>query len=209
MLGLLAMTTVGIKVFPVIIVVLFAPLVIVPILLRFTLYRDTKAVTLDTLPRFTPTTPALPTLFGAAREGAELLFLLIIPAGAVIFAIIGGLDYLGIWGPINSALTSMLTALSIHPDTAILSIMVSPTLAMGTLADTVKNVTVDPRLVLGSFVLASSGFPLSVIFGQIPAVWAQVTDLSEREAMLAAVLGAVMRLATAAIIALLLYPLFI
>lgn len=37
MLGLLAMTTVGVKVFPVIIIALFLPLVVVPPLLRFTI----------------------------------------------------------------------------------------------------------------------------------------------------------------------------
>lgn len=209
MLGLLAMTFVGIKVFPVILLVLFVPLLVVPIILRFTFYRNTKAVSIGELPTFTPKTPALPTIFGAAREGAELLFLLIIPAGAVVFAIIGGLDYLGIWEPINSWLTSALSFLSIHPETGILSIMVSPTLAMGTLWSTVQETAVSPALVLGSFVLASSGFPLSVIFGQIPAVWAQTSDLNEREAMGAAVLGAVMRLVSAAIIALLLAPLVV
>ena len=211
MLGLAAMTLVGIKVFPVIVLVVFLPLLLVPILLRFTLYRNTKSVPIGHLPKFTPSTPALPTIFGAAKEGAELLFLLIIPAGAVVFAIIGGLDYLGIWEPINSALTSMLTALSIHPDSGILSIMVSPTLAMGTLLETLREgvTQIDPRLIIGSFVLASSGFPLSVIVGQIPAVWAQVSDLNEKEALQAAVLGALMRLATAAFIALVLAPLFI
>ena len=209
MLGLLAMTFVGIRVFPVILLVIFAPLLIVPVLLRYTLWRKTKAVELEELPKFTPSTPALPTIFGAAREGAELLFLLIIPAGVVVFAIIGGLDHLGIWQPINSALTNLLSTLSIHPDTGILSIMVSPTLAMGTLWATVQETAVAPALVLGSFVLASSGFPLSVIFGQIPAVWAQNSDLNEREAMGAAVLGATMRLITAAVIALVLAPLFI
>jgi hypothetical protein len=211
MLGLLAMTAVGIKVFPVIILVLFVPLLVVPLLLRFTIYRDTKAVSLDELPRFTPTTPPIPTIFGAAREGAELLFLLIIPAGVVIFALIGGLDFLGFWAPVRNALTGMLSAFSIHPDTGILSILVSPTLAMGVLSSTLSAdaAAVAPRLVLGSFVLASSGFPFSVIFGQIPAVWGTCTDLNEKEAMAAAVLGAVMRLATAAFIAVVLAPIFI
>jgi hypothetical protein len=211
MLGLLAMTAVGIKVFPVIILILFLPLLVVPLLLRLTVYRKTKAVTIDELPRFTPTTPPIATIFGAAREGAELLFMLIIPAGVVIFAIIGGLDYLGIWGPIREALTGMLTYLSIHPDTGILSILVSPTLAMGILSSTVTAdaAAIAPRLVLGSFVLASSGFPFSVIFGQIPAVWASCTDLNEKEAMGAAVLGAVMRLITAALVATVLAPIFL
>lgn len=211
MLGLLAMTTVGINVFPVIIVVLFVPLVVVPPLLRFTIYRQTKAISLAEIPKFTPNTPALPTIFGAAREGAELLFLLIIPAGVVIYAIIGGLDFLGLWAPVKNAMTAMLGSLSIHPDTGILSILVSPTLAMGILKNTVaaNAAAVAPKLVLGSFVLASSGFPFSVIFGQIPAVWASCTDLNEKEAMAAAVLGAVMRLITAGLVATLLAPLFI
>ncbi|MBS3975640.1 MAG: hypothetical protein KGZ75_02765 [Syntrophomonadaceae bacterium] len=211
MLGLLAMTTVGINVFPVIVLVLFVPLIVVPPLLRMTIYRQTKAVSLDEIPRFTPNTPALPTLFGAAREGAELLFLLIIPAGVVIFAIIGGLDFLGLWAPVRAALTNMLSAISIHPDTGILSILVSPTLAMGILNNTLNAnpAAIPPQLVLGSFVLASSGFPLSIIFGQIPAVWASCTDLNEKEAMGAAVLGAVMRLLTAAFVAMVMAPLFI
>ncbi|MFZ5642381.1 MAG: hypothetical protein ACOY46_02175 [Bacillota bacterium] len=211
MLGLLAMTTVGIKVFPVIIIAMFLPLIIVPPLLRYTIYRKAKAVTLDELPRFTPNTAALPTVFGAAREGAELLFLLIIPAGVVIYAIIGGLDFLGYWAPVKNALTMMLGALSIHPETGILSILVSPTLAMGVLKATVaaNPASIAPQLVIGSFVLACSGFPFSVIFGQIPAVWAGCTDLNEKEAMGAAVLGAVMKLITAGIVAGVLYRFFI
>jgi len=209
MLGILAMTFVGIKVLPLIIIVVFAPLVVVPILLRFTIYRNTKGVALENLPTFTPNTQALPTIFNAAKEGAELVFLLIIPAAAAVYALIGGLDYLGLWAPVNNALTSALSFLSIHPDTGILSIMVSPTLAMSTLANLVKEVTIDPKLIIGSFVLASSGLPLSVVFGQIPAIWASVSDLNEKEALFASVLGTVLRFITAAVIALVLAPLFI
>lgn len=209
MLGILAMTTVGIKVFPVILLVVFAPLIIVPVLLRYTIYRKTKSVTLESLPAFTPKTGALPTIFNAAKEGAELLFLLIIPAAAAVYAIIGGLTYLGLWQPVSNALTSVLGFLSIHADTGILSILVSPTLAMGTLSTMVKEAVIDPKLVLGSFVLASSGLPLSVIFGQIPAIWSQVTDLNEKEALQASLLGIVLRFLTAAAVALLLTPLFV
>ncbi len=50
--------------------------------------------------------------------------------------------------------------------------------------------TLDPRFVVGSFVLGASGFPLSVLFGQIPAIWSESTDLNEKEALGAAILGA-------------------
>ncbi|MGI6364235.1 MAG: hypothetical protein ACOX2G_00510 [Bacillota bacterium] len=210
MLGIAAMILVGVKVFPIIILVLFLPLILVPLLLRFTVYRDTKGVALESLPTFTPKTPALPTIFNSAKEGAELLFLLIIPAAAAVYAIIGGLDYLGIWKYINDGLTSALSWLSIHPETGILSIMVSPTLAMGTLREMLANgAAIAPKLVVGSFVLASSGLPLSVIFGQTPAIWAQVSDLNEKEALGAAVLGTIMRFITAAIVALLITPLVV
>lgn len=207
MLGMMAMTTVGISVFPVIIIAVLLPVLVVPWILSKTIYRDTKYVPLDELPRFTPTTRMMPTIFNAGKEGAELLFLLIIPAAAVVFAIIGVLDYIGVWAPIESGLTWLLGTLGIHPETGIISILASPTLAMGMLADMAADV--DPYLILGSFVLASSGLPLAAIFGQIPVVWAQSSELNEREAMSAAVLGAVMRLITASLVVFLLGPLVV
>ncbi len=193
------------RAFLVIVIAVFAPLVIVPWIMRLTIWRDTRAVSLEEMPSFTPTTAPLATVFGAAREGAELVFLLIIPAFAVVFSIIGGLDSIGIWQPIQSGLTSLLSALSIDPESGMVSILASPTLAMSQLKDVAAGMS--PRLVIGSFVLAASGFPLSVIFGQIPVIWSGATDLNHREAMSAAVLGAVMRLITAGLVALLLTPL--
>ena len=204
MLGLIALANAKVWAFPVVILGVFAPLVLVPLILSKTIWRNCKRVTIDELPSFTPNTPALPTLFGAAREGAELVFLLIIPAAAVIFAIIGALDFVGIWKPIESAINSVLVALSIDPKTGLLSVLASPTLAMNTLKDAAA--TLQPKLVVGSFVLAASGFPLQVIFGQIPAVWAANSDLSEKEAMGAAALGAFFRVITACVLAVALTP---
>ncbi len=207
MLGMVAMTAVGVNAFVVVVLAVFLPVLIVPFLLSKTLFRDTKAVQLEQLPKFTPNTRILPTLFNAAREGAELLFLLIIPAVAVVFALIGVLDYIGIWSSIESALSSALLAMSIDPETGILSILASPTLAMGQLADVASSM--DPRLVIGSFVLASSGLPLSAVLGQIPVIWAANSDLNEKEAMGAAVLGISMRIVTAFLIVYFLTPLLV
>lgn len=204
MLGLLALTVAGIKAFPVILIGIVLPLIVSPLLLKLTIYRNTEAKDLQEIDRFTPTTPALPTLFGAAREGAELLFLLLIPAAAAIFAIIGALEYLHIWQPIEKGLTAALTAMSIDPNTGIQTVLVSPTLAMNTLKETAASL--PPKLVIGSFILAASGFPLQVIVGQIPAIWAGSSDLNEREALEAAVIGTVMRVATAFLMALLIAP---
>lgn len=70
---------------------------------------------------------------------------------------------------------------------------------MAQIKDIAMNFT--PQMIVGSFVLASSGFPLQVIFGQIPAIWSGCTDLTEREAMTAAIIGAVIKVLTAALFA--------
>jgi hypothetical protein len=203
MLGLLVMSMVGIRVFPVILITQFLPLILVPLILRLTIYRNTKSVPFSELPKFTPDTPIMGTLFGSAREGAELLFLLIIPAAVVVYSVIGGLDFLGIWAPINQGISKLLSFFSIDPESGMLSVLVSPTLAMAILKTTLEAnpEAVSKAMVLGSVVLGASGFPLSVIFGQIPSTWADCTELTEREAMGAAVLGSIMRILTAALMA--------
>jgi hypothetical protein len=206
MIGLVALTALGIRVFPIIVLTVFVPLVLVPFILRLTIYRDTRAVRLSELPRFTPRTTFMKTFFDSSREGIELLLLVIIPAVAVVFAIIGILDYIGIWSPIESGMGAILSSLSIHPETGILSVLVSPTLAMAELG---SAASIDPRLAVGSFVIASSGLPISVIFGQVPATWAAVSQLNEREAMEAAVIGIVLRFATAFLIGWFVTPLVI
>lgn len=207
MFGLIALTAVGVNAFIVTVVALFLPLIIVPWLLKMTIWRNTKYVPLDDMPSFTPETTPLNTLFSATREGAELVFLLIIPAYAAVFAVIGALDYIGVWKPIEAGLTAMLGMLSIDPVSGITSILASPTLAMSQLKDVAAGM--DPKLVTGSFVLAASGFPLSVIFAQIPVIWSGTTELTHQEAMNAAILGAVMRILTAGLVAMLLTPLLV
>lgn len=207
MLGIVCLTAVDVNTFLVVIIAVFAPVIIVPFLLSKTIYRDTKAVQLEDLPKFTPTTRLLPTVFNAAREGAELLFLLIIPAVAVVFALIGVLDYVGIWSSIESGLAVILTALSIDPTAGTVAILASPTLAMAQMAEVAASM--DPRMVIGAFVLASSGLPLSAIFGQIPVIWASNSNLNEKEAMLAAILGVTMRLITAFLIVFFLTPILV
>jgi len=206
-IGLIALNKFGISSLPVIILSIFAPLVIVPFILSKTLYKDTKQVELEELPRFTPNTPYLETIFGSAREGTELLLLVIIPAVAAVFTVIGVLDFIGIWGTIQAGLSAFLQVLSIEPNTGILSILASPTLAVAQLIEI--STSISPSLIVGSFVLACSGLPISVIIGQVPATWAKICDLNERELIQAAILGMVIRLITAFLIAYFITPFII
>lgn len=198
-IGLMALNKFGINAFPLILLSIFTPLVLIPLLLKHTIYKETKKVELEELPRFTPDKPFLQTLFDSSMEGAELLFLVIIPAVAAVFTVIGALTYFGIWQYIESGLSSILQFMYIEPSTGILSILASPTLAMAQLMDISANI--DPRWIVGSFVLANSGFPLSVIFGQVPATWAQVCDLNEKEILNSALIGTIIIVITASILA--------
>lgn len=204
-LGILALSLAEIKVFPVIIVAIFLPIVLVPMVLRL-FWRDTKAVNITDLPRFTPTTTIINTIFGAAQEGAKLVFLFIIPAGVVIFALIGALEYFGIWDPFVAMLGTALSAMNIEPETGVLTIITSNTLAMSTLVEMLRDNAIAAKLVVGSFVLANSAFPMQVPFGQIPAVWAPIVDLSEGECMQAAAVGVLVRLIYAVLCAMFLTP---
>lgn len=186
---------------------IFAPLVVVPFILSKTIWRNTKAVSLEDLPSFTPKTPFFATMFNGAKEGAEVLFLIVIPAIAVIYGIIGFLDFMGIWQYFENGLSAFLGFLGVDPKIGITAIMASPTLAMAQMQEIAAQLY--PRLVVGAFVLASSGLPLSDIFAQIPAIWSANSDLTPTEALTAAVIGIAMRLVTVAIIAYGLTPLLI
>ena len=56
--------------------------------------------------------------------------------------------------------------MSIEPSTGIVSILAAPTLAVAQLAELAS--TVDPRLIVGSFVLANSGLSIIGYFWSSP-----------------------------------------
>ncbi len=205
MLGMLALGYAGVNIFAIVIIGIFGPLVIAPYLLSRTIYRDYRQQDVADTPKFTPTDDFVAVLFRSAREGVELLLLILIPAVALVYFVIGIADYAGLWQPFSTWMEGALLAINIHPETGVLSIIVSPTLAMGKLQEIAS--TVDPSLVVGSFILASSGLPFSAVFGQIPVVWAENSDLNEKEAMFAAVVGIGMRIVTAVLLAIFLTPL--
>nr|WP_106779631.1 hypothetical protein [Lysinibacillus timonensis] len=203
-LGLIALSAAGINLFPIIILSIFVPLIVVPFILSRTIYRDTRKVDLHELPRFTPNTKPLETLFQSAKEGTELLLLVIIPAVAAVFFVIGVLKFMGVWELIESILTILLNYLSIDASSGILSILAAPTLAVAQLAE--YSNTISPGIVVGSFVIANSGLPLSVLFGQMPATWRACSSLREKDVIEAALIGLVIRFTTAWILGFIITP---
>lgn len=205
-LGIIALSTAGINPLPVMIFGIFLPIVLIPAILKL-FWRDTKAADIHDLPRFTPNTGAIDTLFGAAREGAQLVFLFILPAGCVVFSLIGIMEYFGVWPIITDVLGGALSAIGIEPMTGVDTIMTAGTLAMKNLGTYLADGTVvattaaTKKLIVGSFVLANSAWPIQVPLGQIPAVWNGVVDLKNGEIIGSALVGCFIRIAYAAILA--------
>src|SRR5699024_12071770 len=96
----------NINAFPLIILAIFAPMVVVPFILKMTIYRDTKKIRLYELPRFTPNTTFLNTIFSSAKEGTRVLILVIIRAVVVVFIFSGILRFAGIWQSIEAGMAS-------------------------------------------------------------------------------------------------------
>jgi hypothetical protein len=194
--GIICMTAVNAKIFLIFVLGLLAPVVLVPLILRLTIWRDAKPVALTDLPLFTPNNPLLSTIFDGAKEGAEILFLLIIPACAVVYAGIGALEYFKIWPFIQKGLETLLGWLNVDPKTGSVAILAGGTLALAQLREVAAS-TPAPWVV-GTFILSASS-PLQVVFGQIPNVWKGITDLNEKDCIVAACVGLVIRIITAGI----------
>jgi hypothetical protein len=150
----------------------------------------------------------------------NVLLTLVLPAFAVVFGFIGLLAHIGIWQYFEDALKAMFNLFKIEPEAGLLSVMASPTLAMNNLRQALAGFTdakgvvhaakaFDPKLVIGAFVLAASGFPLSVIFGQIPLIWSNSAEMKASDALKPALLGIVFRVLTAGFIAVVLGGLLI
>ena len=213
-LGIIALSTAGINPLPVMLVGVFLPIFVVPAFLKL-FWRDTHAADIHDLPRFTPNTGVMDLIFGSAREGVSTVLTLILPAGCAVYAIVGLLEYFGLWGAFTAGIGGLLSAIGIEPTTGLQTITVAGTLAAKTLGGMVSPATADAaagalyeslqnpavkKLIIGSFVLANSSFPIQVPLGQIPAVWIGNVDLNYREIVTAACIGCVIRLAYAAIV---------
>src|SRR5699024_6444876 len=95
-LVLMALSVFNINTFLLIILAIFEPMVVVPYILKMTIYRDTKKIRLYDIPCMTANTRFLNTIFLSAKEGARVLILVIIQAVVVVFILIGILRFAGI-----------------------------------------------------------------------------------------------------------------
>ena len=72
--GLIALNAAKVSVWVVVFLAVFLPVLLTPLLLRLTIWRDTKAVSLEDLPRFTPETGYLPPSSMRPRKALSCCF---------------------------------------------------------------------------------------------------------------------------------------
>lgn len=169
MLAILCIAGAGVNVLLILVAGIILPLLITPIILRNIVWRDAKYVPIESLPYFVTDTDPLSTIFDSAREGVQLAYLLVLPSVAAVFAFIGALEYIGAWQYIMDFFGFICGHLWIDPDLGVQTLFISPTLAVANLSETFANY--DPRIVVGSTLLALSGLPFVSLIGQLPVIW--------------------------------------
>ena len=217
-LGVIALSRAGINPVGPMIIGILLPIILVPAFLKL-FWRDTKAAEIKDLPRFTPNTGVMDLIFGSAREGVNTVLLIILPAGCAVYAIIALLEYFGLWQYVEKFFQWLFPIIGIEHTTGLQTITVAGTLAMKTLSnanvvgadgapgflmEALSNpatVAATKKLIVGSFVLGNSSWPVQVPLGQVPAVWGGVIDLKNGEIILSAVIGCFIRILYAALVA--------
>ncbi|OUN10862.1 hypothetical protein [Flavonifractor sp. An91] len=208
MLGISCLAVAGINAFLALIFSVFLPLILVPLLLRFTVYRNCKYKDVSEVPTFTPTTGALDTVFGGAVEGAQVLFLTIIPIACAMFSIIAALEYIQIWPFIQNALYGLCQLCCIEPECGVVSMVVAATVGFPMLSDMIQSgMVIAPGVVLATFMLGTSSFPLTLPLANLPRLWSQATGISQGKLLVACLIGMVCRFVSCAIVGYVVAPL--
>lgn len=208
MLGISCLAAAGINAFVVLIFSVFIPLILVPLILRFTVYRNCKYQDISEIPSFTPEKGVLDTVFGGAIEGAQVLFLTIIPIACAMFSIIATLEYFQVWPLIEKGLYLLCELCAIEPQSGIMSMVVAATVGFPMLTEMIQSAaSVAPGMVVATFMLGTASFPITLPLSNIPLIWSQATGISQVELLRCSLLGLVFRFASCAIVGHLIAPL--
>jgi len=207
LLGISCLAAAEINAFVVLIFSVLLPLLIVPLILRFTIYRDCKYKDVSDIPSFTPEKGAMETIFGGAIEGAEVLFLTIIPIACAMFSIIATLEYFNIWPYIEQALFYLCKLCNIEPASGTMSMIVAATVGFPMLKEMILSGSVGAGMVVATFMLGTSSFPITIPLSNVPIIWNKATGIPQFELLRCCVLGLLLRFISCAIVGYLIAPL--
>lgn len=208
MLGIACLSAAELNAFVVLIFSVFIPLVLCPLVLRFTIYRNCKYVEVDDIPTFTPTTNVMDTVFGSAIEGAQTLYLNIVPVACAMFAIIATLEYFGVWQFIQDGLYWICNLCAIDPESGVMNMIVAATVGFPALTERIlAGEAVAKGVVIATFMIGTSSFPITLPLAILPRLWSEATGVKQSRALLACLIGIVFRFICCAIVGHLIAPL--
>lgn len=208
MLGIACLAAAEVNAFVVLIFSVFIPLVLCPLVLRFTLYRNCKYVDVAEIPTFTPNTNAMDTIFGSAIEGAQTLYLNIVPVACAMFAIIATLEYCGVWQYVQSALYWFCDLCAIDPESGVMNMIIAATVGFPALTERIlAGELIAKGVVIATFMIGTSSFPITLPLAILPRLWSEATGVKQSKALLACLIGILFRFICCAVMGHLIAPL--
>lgn len=209
LLGLTCLATGGINAFAALVISVFMPLVLCPLILKLTVYRNCGYRKVEEIPPFTPHITYMDTIFGGVMEGADVLFRIIVPTTCAIFAGIALLEYFHIWFYVEYAISFVLELCKVEPTTGLFSILASGAVSLPQFHELMlSGTTFDAGTVLSTFMLGTASMQLVLPLSNIPIIWSKETDLSYGEVLVSALLGVALRLIWCAVAGWILAPVF-
>lgn len=187
------------------------PLFLVPLVLRFTIYRDCQYKdVMKEIPSFTPKGKnVVDTIFEGAIEGADVLIHLILPTTCAIFAIVAALEYFSVWPYIEKAFMALLSLCNIEPTTGMRTLLISGAVGQPALIQMIEEgAIVAPSMIVSSMLFGSACMQFVLPLCQVPIVWKKGTDLSFGQALQACLVSWVLRMAWIALIGYVIAPIF-
>lgn len=176
-LSVLFLVAAGVNPVPSMILGIFIPVLILPVILRYTIYRDCKYVDSAEIPSFTPKTGVIETLFGAAATGMELLLLTIVPILIAIFFVVGALVHFGVWDYIYAPIEWICNLCNIYGPEGVTSLVISPAVAAPNMMALVADGTITRKVAIGTFLLTTGSLTINSAFGDYAKLWNQYTGL--------------------------------
>jgi len=176
-LSLIFLVAAGVNPLPVMILGIFLPALILPVILRYTIYRDCKYVDGAEIPSFTPNTGPVELIFGAAATGMELLLLTIVPILIALFFVIGALVHFGVWDYIQAPIKAICEFCNIYGPEGVTSIVISPAVAAPNMLELVASGVITRKVAIGTFILTTASMTLNSAFGDYPKLWNQFTGV--------------------------------
>lgn len=198
-----------INAFIVVILGCLIPLFLVPLVLRFTIYRkcEYKDV-MDEVPSFTPRNKNIvDTIMDGAIEGFDVLIRVILPTTCAIFAAVAALQYFHVWPYIESAFQALFKLINVEPVSGMRTLLISGAVGQPALIEMIQSGTaVTTQQVVASMLFGSSCVQFVLPLCQVPAIWSKSTDLTYGQALQASLVSWVLRVIWIALVSYLIVP---